>query len=264
MNRPLRPLAALAAALFWSGASIAQDGSPGRPPDGGMRGGGRLFISSAGEPFRGPDGLRRWFEGADADHDGVVTLAEFRSDAMRYFKVLDANGDGVIDGIENGVYENEIVPEITQMGGGESDRPQGGFGGGRGGGSHGGMGHGGGGMGRGGGGGGMGRGGGGEDASPRASRGGAGGARLEGASRFSLLDIPQPVRGADANLDWKVSTTEWAKAAGQRFALLDADGGGKLSLDTLPPLPGRGHSPGHGRRPADQGGRQEDSAHQQN
>jgi hypothetical protein len=238
MPRPLLRLTALAASLFWSGLAIAQDRPPGPPPQGAppadeMRG-GRLFISPAGEPFRGPDGVKRWFEAADADHDGVLSLAEFRADFMRFFKVLDANGDGLIDGFENSAYETKIVPEITQFGlADEGDRPPRAFGGGgrgAGGGRHGGGGPPGGGRGGDEGGGGR-MGGGGR---------GPGAARLEGAARYSLLNIPQPVRGADANLDWKITAAEWAKAAGQRFALLDVDGDGKLTLDTLPPLPGRG------------------------
>lgn len=62
--------------------------------------------------------------------------------------------------------------------------------------------------------------------------------RLEGAARWSLLNIPQPVRAADADLDWKVTAKEWAKAAAQRFDLLDKDKTGKLTFDGLPPLPG--------------------------
>jgi Ca2+-binding EF-hand superfamily protein len=221
--------------------------------------GGRLFISSAGEPFRGPDGLKRWFDAAGADHDGVVTRTEFRADFMRYFKVLDANHDGVIDGTENGLYETQIVPEITSMGpsdpsggspgGGRGGRQGGGGGGGRGGGHGGGHG---GGMGGGGMGGGMSHGGGGdrgdgdsEGFTQRPRAGGQGMARREGAARFSLLNIPQPIRAADSNLDWKVTAEEWAKAADQRFALLDTDGDGKLTLDTLPALPGHGRPGGH-------------------
>lgn len=265
MIRPRLRLTVLAVALFWSGAAIAQDrpngpppGEPqdGGPPEHGMRG-GRLYISPAGEPFRGPDGLKHWFDEVDTNHDGVLTLAEFRADFMRYFKVLDTNGDGVIDGTENGVYENQIVPEITSlgpsdqgggppggMGGGGRRGGGGGMGGGRGGGGgHGGMG--GGGMG----GGGRGAGGGDDSDTPHGTRSQSGRAeRREGAARFSLLDIPQPIRGADANLDWKVSAAEWAKAADQRFALLDTDGDGKLTLDTLPPLPGHGHFGGRGQR----------------
>jgi hypothetical protein len=95
-------------------------------------------------------------------------------------------------------------------------------------------------------GGGMGRGGEAEGFRPKGA--GAAMARREGAARFSLLNIPQPIRGADLNLDWKVTAEEWAKAANQRFALLDADGDGKLTLDTLPPLPGRGRPDGRGPR----------------
>lgn len=240
MTRPLLRLTVLAAAVFW-GVAIAQD-RPASPPMGGGDDppelgvhGGRLYISPAGEPFRGPEGLRRWFEGADADHDGALTLAEFRADFMRYFKVLDANGDGAIDGTENGVYENQIAPEITGFGPTErGGGPPGGMDAGRrgGGGGHRG--------GHGGGMGGVGRGGGGGGDTFRGARGRGGGLeRREGAARFSLLDIPQPIRGADANLDWKVTAAEWAKAAGQRFALLDTASAGKLTFDGLPPLPGR-------------------------
>lgn len=238
MIRPLLRLTALAAVLVWSGAAIAQDRPAGPPgggsPEQGMRG-GRLYISPAGEPLRGPEGLKRWFDAADADHDSVVALGEFRADFMRYFVVLDANHDGAIDGTENGLYETQIAPEITNLGpaepsGGPSAAGRGGRpgGGGRGGGP----------------GGGMSRGGGGGDGEgfTQRPRGGVGMARREGAARFSLLNIPQPIRGADANLDWKVTAEEWAKAAGQRFALLDTDGDGKLTLDTLPPLPDRRRS----------------------
>lgn len=264
-------MTALAAALLWSGVAIAQDRPPGPPPEGGPPEGGmrsgRLYISPAGEPFRGPDGLRRWFDGADTDHDGALTLPEFRADFMRYFKILDTNADGVIDGAENGVYENQIVPEITSLGPSEpgggapgamrggGGRRGGGMGGGHGGGRAGGMGGGMGGDDMGGGGGGA----------PRGGRGPGGGMeRREGAARFSLLDIPQPIRGADANLDWKVTAAEWAKAAGQRFTLLDTAQAGKLTLDMLPPLPGRGRAGGHGLGGGDRRDRQETPPRNQN
>lgn len=261
MPRPLLRLTALAAALLWGDVAIAQDRPGGPPPEGappgnappepGLRG-GRLFISSAGEPFRGPESLKRWFDGADTDHDGVLTPGEFRADFIRYFAVLDANRDGVIDGTENGFYESQIAPEITSMGPAESSGgpPAGRRGGRPGGGGGRGGGHGGGGMGGGGMGGGMGRGGGdmGEGSMKRPRGAGGGMARREGAARFSLLNIPQPIRGADLNLDWKVTTDEWTRAANQRFAVLDTDGDGKLTLDTLPPLPGRGRPDGRGPR----------------
>ena len=188
---------------------------------------GGLFISPSGEPFRGGEGRRVWFARADTDRDGALTLAEFRADAMTFFKVLDANGDGKIDGFENQAYETKIAPEITRMsipdeGGGDrrgpmggdsqaSHIPRGGPDGPRGGNRHGG--------------------------GPRRA------APREGAARYGLLNEPQPVRGADANLDWKVTTEEWAKAAGRRFALLDADGDGQLTLATLPGRPAEARPP---------------------
>lgn len=186
---------------------------PGRP-DGPPPPGRGLFISPCGEPFRGPEAERAWFDGADADHDGTLTLAEFRADAMRFFKVLDANKDGVIDGLETRAYETRIAPEIV----GSVDRedapprmegPPGGRGG-----DH-----------------------------PRRRDGGQGMSRREGAARFGLLNEPQPVRGADADLDWKVTAEEWAKAAARRFALLDPQQSGRLILADLPPPGGGQHKP---------------------
>src|SRR3569623_1899460 len=86
----------------------------------GPGGGGRapqthLFISPSGEPFRGEDGLGRWLAQVDTDHDGAVTLAEFRADAQHSFKYLDTNGDGLIDGFEKPHYERDIVPQIADI-----------------------------------------------------------------------------------------------------------------------------------------------------
>ena len=187
--------------------SAAQPG----PPDEGM---GGLFISPSGEPFRGGEGRQAWFARADTDPDGALTLAEFRADAMTFFKVLDANGDGKIDGFENQAYETRIAPEITRMsfpgeGGGDRRGPMGG-----------------------------------DSQASHIPRGGGRpgggpqrGAPREGAARYGLLNEPQPVRGADGDLDWKITTEEWAKTAGKRFAILDTDGDGKLILATLPGPP---------------------------
>jgi hypothetical protein len=240
MARPALLTAALIAAfLAGSVPAIAQEQLDVLPSDGHGGHGHRdpgdaarrevmLFISPSGEPFRGPDGLKRWFDGADTDHDGAIGPAEFRADAMRFFKVLDADGDGVIDGIEIQAYETRIAPEITGLGLPDETagpRPdtgepsgEGRRGGGRGGERRGG-------MGRGGGGGGFG-----------GARGGQG---REGAARYGLLNEPEPVLGADLNIDFKVSAAEWLKTADKRFALLDTKAQGKLTLDTLPPLPGR-------------------------
>jgi hypothetical protein len=199
-----RSIFAAALALTLTTAAVAQPA-----PDPGAGGGprGRLFISPAGEPFRGGDGLATWFAGADADHDGALSPAEFAADAQRFFKTIDADHNGVLDGPEVQVYEQKVVPEINNMslGGG-------GGGGGRGGG------------GRGGGGGGGGSG---------ASHAQVIGAGREGAARFSLLNEPEPLTGADTDIDGKVTVAEWTRATTRRFDRLDKAQAGKLTLDGL-------------------------------
>ena len=155
--------------------------------------GALLFISPSGEPFRGEDGLADWFAGADADHDGVLTLVELRDDAMRFFKVLDADASGWIEGPENSAYETRIAPEITRMD--IPGRPP--------------------------------------EKRPFIHKSTRNVQPKIGAARFSLLNEPQPVRGADADLNQRVSAEEWAKAARRRFEILDTDKDDKLTLDGL-------------------------------
>lgn len=203
-------IAIAAAALLAATPALAQMGPPPGGPPGGRAPGGRppggappseftrLFISPSGEPFRGEDGLGDWFARADADKDGALTLAEFRDDAMSFFKVLDADGDGQVDGPENSAYETRIAPEITRL-----DLGPGGPGGPPG-------------------------------KRPMIRRTDKREPRV-GAARFSLINEAQPVRGADADLNQRVSSDEWAKAARRRFELLDTDQDGQLTLETLRP-----------------------------
>jgi len=208
---------ALAAAAVCAGQAQAQPHPGGAPP-------GRLYISPAGEPFRGGDGLAAWFAGADSDHDGTLTPAEFRADAERFFKVLDKDGNGALRGPELQAYEREVAPEIVGFYGagpaGAGDGPVR-----------------------------KGRGPGGEvrrhDGGGRLTGGGgrrsplgAPGGGREGAARFSLLNIPQPVTGSDLDGDRKVTLEEWTRTAQIRFGLLDRSGVGRLTREGLPPLPG--------------------------
>jgi hypothetical protein len=226
------------AALLLAAAASAADAQPfgrrGPRPDGPPGEGGpphaRLFISPAGEPFRGGDGVRAWFNGADADHDGTVTAAEFKADFNRFFKTLDTDGDGRLDGFELQAYERDVAPEITRMTFDEGGGPLGGGMGRRGGGGGRGGGH------RGGGPGGQG-GAIGDGAFTRAGGPRPPGAGRQGAGRYGLLNIAQPVANADADVDGKVSLDEWTRAAARRFAMLDKDGSGKLTLDKLRPPP---------------------------
>ena len=45
---------------------------------------------------------------------GYIDRFEFRADAARFFKTLDENGDGIIDGFEVADYEAKVVPELAE------------------------------------------------------------------------------------------------------------------------------------------------------
>ena len=69
---------------------------------------------------------------------------------------------------------------------------------------------------------------------------------LQGAARYGLLNLPEPVAGADADFDRFVTLDEFRSAALYRFRLLDSDRSGRLTLQNLEPLiPSR---PKEGRR----------------
>ncbi len=230
----LLPVVAVLAACASSPPPRPHGGPPGTRAEGRPEGRG-VFISPMGEPFRGPGGrtalIGAWFAGADTDHDGRLTLAEMKADAARFFKTLDTDGDGEIDPAELSHYENEVAPEIRVRDAGPGARSGGG------GGSHGGRGGGGGGRGGGGGGGGGGghRGGSGSTdassnpngATPHQSLG------VEGAARYGLLDLPEPVAAADADFNRSITAREFAAAAAARFEALDGDGDGYLTLAKL-------------------------------
>jgi hypothetical protein len=240
------PLPALLLTLAAAQAASAS------PPSGPHRF-ARTFISPMGEPFRpaarGEDTLADWFRQADLNHDGQITGDEMQGDADRFFDALDTNHDGEIDPDELTHYEEVVAPEIktgasatfimpTSADDAQTEGGRGGYGrgGGRGGG---GGGHrGGGGDGHGGQGGGGHRGGGGIGGGPEG---------YQGATRFGLLDLPEPVIAADTNFNRGVSKEEFRKAAHQRFVALDLDHRGRLTLALLetvvPPPPPRRNKP---------------------
>jgi hypothetical protein len=183
--------------------------------------------------------VRAWFDGADADRDGALSREEFRADHERFFKRVDGDGDGVIGGPEVTRYEQEIAPEILLA----IDRGLGGAGGRRGGPPSGGR-----------------RGGGprlnaeGDAASGRGRARGPGGGP-GGPGVLSLLNEPEPVRAADADLDFRVTLAEWRAMADRRFDRLDADHDGRLLFAELKPEgPQRTERGQGGRRLAPRGG----------
>ncbi len=169
-----------------------------------------LFLSPAGEPFHADAGkpypVSAWFAQADADHDGKLTRDEFRADFARFFKLLDENHDGVIDGVELQRYEQQVAPEVLPR----LAQVQGGYPGER-------------------------------NAkgerrlaeAPRAK----GGEELDGAPAYSLFNVSEPVASADADFDGKITLEEFQRTADRRFDQLDKDKAGYLTLDTLPQTP---------------------------
>lgn len=176
----------------------------------------RIFISPMGEPFRasapGDDPLVDWFSRADTNHDGSLSLLEFANDGARFFRTLDTDHDGKIGFDEIHRYEWVVAPEI-QVGWSPRIRRAGkNF-----------------------------------DAGPRSgtraeSAGDDGPAPddplmgLEGAGRFGLLNIPEPVTAADTNLDHKVTAAEFTAAESRRFELLDTNHDRRLDLGELEAL----------------------------
>lgn len=180
------------------------------------------FISPMGEPFRArsetDDTLTRWFQQADRDRDGYLTAAEMQTDAERFFATLDTDHDGEIDPDELANYEYEIAPDVQVMS--RTKRAPG-------------------------------------DPAPKAIEGnsekhvrergkrrreegyaslGLGGA-LQGAARYSLLNIPEPVAAADTDFNRSITSEEFRQAAYARFQLLDTARHGRLSLAQLAAMP---------------------------
>ncbi|MES2444590.1 MAG: hypothetical protein V4574_17330 [Pseudomonadota bacterium] len=168
----------------------------------------RLFVSPMGEPFLGtadapPD--IAWFDGADADHDGRLTMAEMRADAARYYRLLDADRSGEIDPVEIERYEIMIGREIelrARGGGPLGDATLNG-----------------------------------PDSLAGGPQGSSRYVRRGGATLYNYLGLPQPVAAADLNFNRGVSASEFVRTAEQRFQLLDPNHDGKIDRAELPPPP---------------------------
>lgn len=176
------------------------------------------FISPMGEPFRArtrtDDTLALWFARADANRDGAITSDEMQADGARFFATLDTNSDGEIDPEELVHYEWEVAPDIQVS---AKMRPAPG-----------------------------------ESAETREKRRRDADlaalddedfpkrrgkkskqGNLEGAARYGLLNLPEPVAAADADFNRGVSLQEFRLAAASRFQLLDTTKQGRLSLAQL-------------------------------
>ena len=160
------------------------------------------FISPMGEPFRSrsdsDDALTRWFRQADKNADGLIDAAELQADADRFFALLDTDHNGEIDPVELNQYELEVAPEIqtamkTMRGPGGDKKKNR------------------------------------EKLDDMLGLTGA----LQGAARYGLLNLPEPVAAADTDFNRGISTSEFKLAAARRFELLDTGHTGKLTLQGL-------------------------------
>ena len=172
------------------------------------------FISPMGEPFRAraaeEDTLARWFIQADLDRNGLLTVIEMQHDASRFFAILDSDGDGEIEPEELVQYEWEVAPDIqvmarTRRQPGEAAAAPRPFK---------------------------------DDRAERQRRSeqdavALGLHGLQGAARYGLLNIPEPVAAADADFNRGISATEFQQAAWTRFHLLDNARRGQLTLAEL-------------------------------
>ena len=168
------------------------------------------FVSPMGEPFRGrsEDTFASWFHGADANRDGLLTAEEMQADAERFFATLDTDRDGRIGSEERMAYEARITPEVqinsnwkrTRQEASEArsreDRKR-------------------------------------EDRRSRNTVDGYQLDGLQGAARYGLLNLPEPVSAADADFNRIVTLHEFRSAALYRFQLLDRSRSGRLTLDGL-------------------------------
>ncbi|NWG52364.1 MAG: hypothetical protein HXY28_01455 [Hydrogenophilaceae bacterium] len=169
------------------------------------------FITPNGEPLAfgpGESAVARWFAAADADGDAAVTLPEYHADAERFFAAIDADSDGLATAPEVSALRARLAPQLEAMlaylpaPGGR--RPQG-------------------------------------ERLPRwtpeqgfiAARRGS---QVELLTVVTLLNEREPVLASDADFNRRVSRAEFAAAGAERFALLDADRSGALTLPELEAL----------------------------
>ena len=211
LNRRLACVTAVALALVFTARpfpSVAQTpiaAPPVQPPPTPPS----LFISPCGQPFRSATGepypVARWFAQVDRDGDGRIDRKEFRADAEAFFRVLDRNHDGVIDGFEVSGYEHDVVPEILGSYGGVAPEAH-------------------------------------EDAKGGGRRRDRAAPppdlyATQGAAVYELIDKPEPVSAADTELTGHITLAAFLAEADHDFDVLDKTGRGYLTLADLPKTP---------------------------
>ena len=164
-----------------------------------------LFISPMGQPERGADrgaALNAWFNAADVDQDGRLSLEEFIAHETPFHAVLDRNRDGLVTALESGALFRATAPEmfapLPPLRRAEARMPRDP----------------------------------GRITQPRERR--VEDNRLRGAARFGLLSDLEPVMSCDADMSRWVDADEFRVCAERRFILLDADNDGFFELSESP------------------------------
>ena len=176
------------------------------------------FISPMGEAFRShsatDDTLADWFQQADRNHDGELTQGEMVADGDRFFATLDLDHNGQIEPEELVRYEWQLAPEIQvnskrrrargEPAPAKADRDPllGGP----------------------------------DKREHRRDRDGDLDEGPQGAARYALLNMPEPVAAADADFNRAITVPEFRQAAIERFQLLDRQRQGRLTLQGLKAL----------------------------
>jgi len=182
--------------------AIVVNGAPGCGPPF-----ARVYIAPMGQPVRTDgftDPMKAWFDQADANHDGKVTLAELQADSDRFFTTLDKDRSGELDPQEMSDYENVVAPEIKLYQPGQDKKPRTGQQ---------------------------------RHAAKAAARSRANYEAPYGAGLWASLNIPEPIAAADYDLNRGISRAELARAATNRWPLLDPQGVGYVTYATLPKSP---------------------------
>lgn len=184
----------LAAAVFLAAAGPA------------LAQGQSLFITPWGEPIRSEGGapaVQAWFDAADADQDGHLTLEDFLTRAEALHAIIDRNDDGIVTSLESQMFFRATAPEIYARPPAPrptARRPADP----------------------------------GRLTDPNRERRAPPPEPLRGAARFALTGEIEPVMSCDADMSRWVTREEFAACVTRRFRLLDADNDGRFALSESP------------------------------